>query len=58
MEGILVHEKKYITQNDSLVTVSFQLFSHDWNLLQMLPEWGKIEAWILGNQKRDNQKSH
>lgn len=58
MQGVLVNERKYLNEEDAQVTVSFQLTSHDWCLLQKMPEWIQVEKQILEIQKGYSQKRH
>ena len=51
MYEITEHEKQYINQVDVLVTVSFQLPRHDWNLLGTSTEWRQFEI-LLREMKR------
>ncbi len=46
MKGVLVDERKYLNEEDVQVTISFQLTTHDWCLLQKMPEWVQVEKWI------------
>ena len=52
MKGVLVYERRYINEENAQVTVSFQLTSRDWCLLQKMPEWIQVEKWILEIQKK------
>ena len=55
MKGVLVDERKYLNEEDVQVTISFQLTTHDWCLLQKMPEWVQVEKWILETQKGSMQ---
>ncbi len=49
---MLVKERQYINQGFSQVTISFQLSSHDWNLLKSSDEWMKAEQLIQEIQNK------
>ncbi len=46
MYEIATYEKQYINQDDALVTVSFQLPRHDWNLLENSDVWRQFEELL------------
>lgn len=52
MYEITEHEKQYINQDDALVTVSFQLPRHDWNLLGTSTEWRQFEKIASENEDK------
>lgn len=43
---VVTHEKKYVTQDDALTTVFFQLPSHDWLILEKSETWHQVEAFL------------
>ena len=43
---VTVHEKRYMNQPDSLVTVSFQLSGPEWNQLKNTDEWHRIKEML------------
>ncbi len=51
MYEITEHEKQYINQDDALVTVSFQLPRHDWELLGTSTEWRQFEKLLREVEK-------
>lgn len=53
---ITEHEKQYINQDDALVTVSFQLPRHDWNLLGTSTEWRQFEKLLRETRNKHTQK--
>ena len=55
MYEITEHEKEYINQDDALVTVSFQLPRHDWNLLGTSTEWHQFEK-LLQKMKASRER--
>ena len=55
MYEITEHEKQYINQDDALVTVSFQLPRHDWNLLGTSTEWRQFEI-LLREMKTSRER--
>lgn len=50
-------EKRYINQADGLVTVSFQIPCHDWNLLKTSSEWCLVEKQLEEIRNRHIQMS-
>lgn len=56
MYEIAEHEKQYINQDDALVTVSFQLPCHDWNLLGTSTEWRQFEKLLRETRNKHTQK--
>ncbi len=52
MYEITEHEKQYINQDDALVTVSFQLPRHDWNLLKTSNVWHQFEKLLQETQNK------
>ena len=56
MYEIAKHEKQYINQDDALVTVSFQLPCHDWNLLGTSTEWRQFEKLLRETRNKHTQK--
>lgn len=55
---IITHEKMYINQEATLVTVSFQLPYHDWLLIEESNEWSQIEKLLGELRNKRSQKSH
>ncbi len=55
MYEITEHEKQYINQDDALVTVSFQLPRHDWNLLGTSTVWRQFEK-LLQKMKTSRER--
>ena len=51
MYEITEHQKQYINQDDALVTVSFQLPRHDWELLGTSTEWRQFEKLLREVEK-------
>lgn len=50
-EDIHTFEKKYINQEDSQVTVSFELPGRDWCELSELPAWREVENYLYWRNK-------
>lgn len=57
-KDIHVLEKKYINQEDSQVTVSFELPGHDWCELSELPAWREVENYLSRQKRTNNQSLH
>lgn len=53
--GIHVLEKKYINQEDSQVTVSFELPGRDWCELSELPAWIEVENFLSRQERTSSQ---
>lgn len=56
MYEITEYEKQYINQGDALVTVSFLLPRHDWNLLRISDTWHQFEKMLQETRNKHIQK--
>lgn len=56
MYEIVVHEKRYINQDDVRVTVSFQLPFHDWSILEKSNAWHQVEALLQEIQHKHSRR--
>lgn len=55
-KDIHVLEKKYINQEDSQVTVSFELPGHDWCELSELPAWREVGNYLSRRNKTKTEE--
>lgn len=55
---IVEYERKYISEKEGLVEVSFQIPCHDWMKLKRSNPWHLVEKQLLEIRSKYSQKTH